>query len=146
MITKKCHRCFETKALSEFTEFVPGKQRWICRKCEYEYKRSKESFLEYQKKYRQEHRSYFKTKLKEWQSRNKNQATTNQRWTDFKRKNGIKNEPCVICGESETEAHHFDYNDPYFIVWLCKKHHGMVKRKKIPSDQYIPYSKDYALL
>jgi hypothetical protein len=37
---------------------------------------------------------------------------------------GIMNiEPCMVCGELEVEAHHEDYQRPYDVKWLCKKHH-----------------------
>lgn len=34
-----------------------------------------------------------------------------------------KNLPCEVCGEEKTEAHHYNYNHPLNINWLCKKHH-----------------------
>lgn len=30
---------------------------------------------------------------------------------------------CSTCGEQNAEAHHKDYNKPFDIVWLCKRHH-----------------------
>lgn len=30
---------------------------------------------------------------------------------------------CVVCGSTDTVAHHIDYTKPLDIVWLCKKHH-----------------------
>lgn len=35
----------------------------------------------------------------------------------------IKQEPCEVCGELKTHAHHEDYNKPLSIKWLCPKHH-----------------------
>ena len=34
----------------------------------------------------------------------------------------IKRKPCEVCGKS-AEAHHEDYDKPFEIRWLCKKHH-----------------------
>lgn len=31
--------------------------------------------------------------------------------------------PCVVCGERKADAHHPDYSQPYYVVWLCRKHH-----------------------
>ena len=35
---------------------------------------------------------------------------------------------CEVCGITETEAHHMDYDKPLEVNWLCKKHH--VERHK----------------
>ncbi len=32
-------------------------------------------------------------------------------------------EPCKLCGNPKSEAHHTDYLDPFHVVWLCRKHH-----------------------
>jgi transcription elongation factor Elf1 len=32
-------------------------------------------------------------------------------------------QPCQVCGELKTEAHHPDYTKPLDVVWLCKDHH-----------------------
>lgn len=31
--------------------------------------------------------------------------------------------PCFVCGNEKTEAHHPDYDRPLDVVWLCNKHH-----------------------
>lgn len=47
-------------------------------------------------------------------------------------KNGIiTNEKCIICGNSKSEKHHPDYNNPKNIVWLCRKHHIELHTKEI---------------
>jgi len=36
----------------------------------------------------------------------------------------IETKPCVICGtEEDIERHHFDYNKPLDVTFLCMKHH-----------------------
>lgn len=39
--------------------------------------------------------------------------------------NKIKSKKCVFCGKKETEAHHFDYNKPLNVYWMCKKCHSI---------------------
>lgn len=36
----------------------------------------------------------------------------------------IIKEPCEVCGELEVDAHHDDYEKPFEVRWLCKKHHA----------------------
>ena len=40
----------------------------------------------------------------------------------------IKRGPCEVCGAIPTDGHHVNYNEPYNIRWLCKKHHKMADR------------------
>ena len=35
----------------------------------------------------------------------------------------LSKEPCFLCGEPVTAAHHVDYEYPEKIIWLCRKHH-----------------------
>jgi len=42
----------------------------------------------------------------------------------------VTKKPCAICGSSKNiEAHHFNYEKPLEVVWLCKKHHKETHRK-----------------
>ena len=33
------------------------------------------------------------------------------------------------CGNTKTEAHHPDYNQPLEVIWLCKKHHKELHKR-----------------
>jgi DNA repair exonuclease SbcCD ATPase subunit len=35
----------------------------------------------------------------------------------------INREPCSVCGNPKSEAHHQDYNEPLKVMWLCFEHH-----------------------
>lgn len=41
----------------------------------------------------------------------------------------LKREPCEVCGTVKVEAHHVDYEKPFEIVWLCRKHHIEADKK-----------------
>lgn len=35
----------------------------------------------------------------------------------------IKRQPCEVCSDPKSQAHHEDYTKPLEITWLCRKHH-----------------------
>lgn len=41
----------------------------------------------------------------------------------------IERQPCEVCGEAKTDAHHDDYDRPLLIRWLCRLHHRAVHRE-----------------
>lgn len=41
--------------------------------------------------------------------------------------------PCEICGDSKSEAHHTDYRKPLQVIWLCFQHHREEEGKRIIS-------------
>lgn len=38
-------------------------------------------------------------------------------------------QPCEVCGEPKTHAHHEDYLRPLDVRWLCPRHHGEEHRQ-----------------
>lgn len=40
--------------------------------------------------------------------------------------------PCEVCGSNKVEAHHVDYNKPWEVMWLCRKHHNEWHRENKP--------------
>ncbi|WP_084864024.1 hypothetical protein [Salibaculum halophilum] len=37
----------------------------------------------------------------------------------------IERKPCEVCGETRTDAHHDDYEKPYEVRFLCRRHHKL---------------------
>lgn len=35
----------------------------------------------------------------------------------------LQRKPCLVCGNTSAEGHHFDYSMPDKVVWLCDGHH-----------------------
>lgn len=42
----------------------------------------------------------------------------------------LEREPCIVCGNPKTEAHHKDYRKPADVEWLCFKHHREIHKLK----------------
>jgi hypothetical protein len=41
----------------------------------------------------------------------------------------IERQPCEVCGDPQTDAHHPDYDRPLKVQWLCRKHHKLAHKK-----------------
>lgn len=35
----------------------------------------------------------------------------------------VQKQPCKICGDPDSEAHHADYARPMDVDWYCRRHH-----------------------
>jgi hypothetical protein len=42
-------------------------------------------------------------------------------------------QPCEVCGDQKSHAHHEDYSKPLDVMWLCHKHHIALHRAKSES-------------
>ncbi|RWR44975.1 hypothetical protein EOW65_17680 [Sinirhodobacter ferrireducens] len=47
-----------------------------------------------------------------------------------KRRGEIESQPCAVCGNPKSEAHHPDYRFPLKVIWLCRKHHVRLHKKE----------------
>ena len=58
-----------------------------------------------------------------WRSEDKKRAQSHNQVARAV-KNGILNkEPCSICGDKKSMAHHESYDKPLEVVWYCQIHH-----------------------
>lgn len=112
---------------------------------------------EYQQQYYEDNKEHILQKNKEWVKANRERSNTikrkykqtekgkqtEMRTREKNRKhitarnkinylvNGgyIEREACAICGSTiEVDAHHESYDEPFIIIWLCKKHHDIATK------------------
>ena len=147
---KTCKRCNESLPLDSFhrhSGFKDGR-RTICKKCANAQSRQ----------YYNDNRDQHLETCRNWQSRNPEklkqyQATHRHKmrkasvlWTQNhpkrtraqKRLNYAvfkgeieRQKECQVCGckEVKTEAHHWDYDKPLDVIWVCTACHGWIHRK-----------------
>lgn len=93
-----------SKCSGKLEEHLIGRSRY-CLKCKAKYSREtrvKHSDLSPEQRLKANARAYLNTYV----SRGK-----------------IVRQPCEVCGEKKSEAHHKDYSKPLEVIWLCREHH-----------------------
>ena len=131
---KKCSKCLVAKVITEF------RKRRVCKngvnsQC-------KDCCRKYEKKWIAQNYSRWAKQQKKWISQNRGHYLEVQRVGQRKyyrkwpqktkahyavqlaiKAGKLKRQPCNICGNELSEAHHPDYSKPLEIQWLCKRHH-----------------------
>lgn len=62
--------------------------------------------------------------LKEYKEKYPNKYRAHQAVRKAVFRNELFREPCEVCGEPDTHAHHDDYLKPLNVRWLCAAHHS----------------------
>src|SRR4030043_1705342 len=101
-----CHSCGQDKLRTAFTN---GSK--YCDNCKRLSKPKRRSFRkEWEKQYRKDGIGL--------------QMEAAKQIVYFLKKMGVvKKEHCEVCNSELSQAHHKDYNCPWLVTWLCKKHH-----------------------
>ena len=58
-----------------------------------------------------------------WRDRNPLQVWAHAALRSGIRRGLLGKQPCQVCGETDAEAHHPDYDRPRAVQWLCRRHH-----------------------
>ena len=61
---------------------------------------------------------------REWGLKNPEKRAAHRAVSNAMKCGRLTREPCEICGEPVTQAHHDDYSKPLDVRWLCRKHHA----------------------
>lgn len=72
------------------------------------------------------HNAYMKAnrpKHSELSSEQKLKANCRSYLNVYIRRGKITKQPCCICNNLISEAHHNDYTKPLEVVWYCREHH-----------------------
>lgn len=60
---------------------------------------------------------------KRWAEANKDKVKAHRLVHYYLKKGTIHKFPCAACGATKVIAHHYDYNRPLEVLWLCELHH-----------------------
>lgn len=79
---------------------------------------------------RQEHSPKQLTRQQKWRQRNPASYLAHLTVQNAVRLGVLTPEPCEVCGAEKAEAHHPDYTKPLEVVWLCRKHHAALHKRR----------------
>jgi hypothetical protein len=149
MANKTCFKCSITKPIDEFYSHNAMADGHLnkCKECakkdsnKRRYGVAREHVLDYDRKrgslpHRREQAKQINAKwINDHPDRRSAQVAIGNAVRDQK----IKPLPCLICG-LKAEAHHPDYSDPLYPVWLCSIHHKQAHAlgKKIMQERKQP--------
>ncbi len=124
---KKCFKCNIEKPLSDFYRHKQMKDGHVnkCKDC------NKKDVAEHRAKNIDKIREYDRARgsrqsasyTREWKMRYPKKYRAHNIVNNHKRAGNLHQEPCEICGNKKTVAHHDDYDKPLNVRWLCQAHH-----------------------
>lgn len=139
MTQKTCFKCNQVKNLSEFYKHPQMGDGHLnkCKECTKKdvaenYADKREQYAEYEQKRFQDPAR----KAKAIAYQKKRRAINHLEYAatgavaHALRGGRIRKQPCEICGDPNTEAHHPDYSKPLDVRWLCREHHLAVHGKQ----------------
>ncbi|WP_417070775.1 hypothetical protein [Niveibacterium terrae] len=135
----KCKTCGATKESAEFYESISAfcKEHWKLHVKEHraansdyykEFDRNRANNpdrVEARKKYRRTDAfsvSHNKA-VKKYTEKHAQRRSAHYAVSNAIRSGKMIKQPCCICGDKKSEAHHHDYSRPLDVLWLCDKHH-----------------------
>ena len=130
---KTCFKCGEEKELDGFYRHPMMKDGHLnkCKECNKvdSSMRDPEKLREYERKRssRPERKEYAIRRQRENRRKYPEKNRARRILLYHKRKGSVIQQPCEVCGNPKTQAHHDDYSRPLEVRWLCmichKRHH-----------------------
>lgn len=138
MTEKKCTHCGLIKLLDQFYKHPHtkdgrlGKCKDCARKATVKNREAKRDYyLAYDKqRARTENRRLWRKKRLEKERISNPIANRARRAVATALRNGSLKKGECHCGETKVEAHHPDYGQPLFVIWLCNRHHKHIHGRK----------------
>ena len=93
-----------------------------CSKCDKKIEDSRKN-QRYCKICHNEHARNTRKKHKELSEEQKLKANCRSYLNTYLKRGKIIKQPCSVCNNQNSEAHHEDYTKPLDVIWLCREHH-----------------------
>ena len=132
---KMCKMCGDYKPLDSFSKRKKSRDglQSYCRKCYNTYRKEYyQKNKEREKMYVKSHRAVYTSAVKNWRKNHPNSSKAHGRiQMALKKGTIVKPKNCSNCGGiKRLHAHHYDYNYPYSVQWLCSECHRNLNKEK----------------
>ncbi len=142
VVRKICTKCGIEKDMDEFHHDKTRKdsrQSYCieCRKSARDWEqKNRERYNARMRKYIAEHMDTVVERTQRY--RRNNPEKWKAHWTvrNAIRDKRLERQPCVVCGNKETDGHHEDYSKPLDVMWLCRLHHRALHLEEINGNNY----------
>lgn len=149
---KTCFKCHETKPLSEFYAHKAMGDGHLnkCKACtKNDVMLHRDANIDKVRAYDRErgklpHRiANTVVRTRRWRAEDTRRYAAHSAVAVAKKNGSLIQQPCCVCGNARTEAHHEDYDKPLEVVWYCsihhKERHKQMKEIVIAHTQPIPF-------
>lgn len=128
--TKHCNTCDTTKPCSEFGLRAASRDGLAakCKECQKAYDKARlndPKRVAARKAYQQTdaYRESKRAAQKRYRERYPHKRAAHIAVGNALRDGKLTRQPCEVCGNPKSEAHHDDYGKPLGVKWLCDTHH-----------------------
>jgi ribosomal protein S27AE/uncharacterized protein YlaI len=122
---RECPRC---GTLTEFSDDYIKRRGYMCNPCKSRAtiesaKKHKERKYSHTREYQKTHKFDRSEYSKRYRNNNPEKKKAHSLVQTAIRNGSIIKQQCLVCGDSNSHAHHDDYTKPLEIKWLCHIHH-----------------------
>jgi hypothetical protein len=124
----------EERAAYDKARYQANKEKILAQKVTY-YQANREKILARNNKYYQANREKVVAGVAKYRKANPEKRKAHTAVASAIKSGKLVSLPCSECGETKTEAHHYAYDMPLDVIWLCRKHHRQLHREHRSYEQ-----------
>ena len=131
-MVKVCRKCGIEKDSSSFSlnHKMPSGRRHSCKGCEKAAEKARRNNKAEEIRAYDRERSKTPARIKhntentrKFRSKNPEKYSAHIAVANAIKSGKLVKQPCSVCGNEKSEAHHEDYSKPLDVWWLCSQHH-----------------------
>lgn len=128
--TKTCRGCNRTLPLDHFWRRQRGRDGFNprCKDCLAKTPEQRAADREYTRRWNQANPERHEAGVQAYCRRHPERRAARNAVYYATKRGKLERQPCEVCGDSDSQAHHDDYSRKLEVRWLCRTHHGETHR------------------